>query len=234
MATQCANSNKREFSKPHLTTSPMLIDVQGRVAKIYERRDIKKSHRDMEFLCYSFAFCLWAYSLGGIAVGLAYGLISAMLNGSTLVSLPAFSLSDLIAKAAYMAVTIAMGVISGAVILLPVFGGTALMYIRRDFWAPELAKQTTKVSLVATGEFKTTLDKISDTTQKIFIGRFLKLRWNVTGEHSKTLQTIDVKPVFMMNKKAFNKKEKRRLAYWVATLKYSALPKNGKTELTWC
>ena len=65
MATQSVNSNKREFSKPHLTTSPMLIDVQGRVAKIYERRDVTEWQKDLEFVASAFSFC--CVLCGGVA-----------------------------------------------------------------------------------------------------------------------------------------------------------------------
>jgi hypothetical protein len=122
--------------------------------------------------------------------------------------------------------------IGAFIFLSPSIAGTVWMWIRRDYWAPELAKITAKLCKALSGEFKTSLKEIDNTTQKIFVGHFLQLKWNATGDHAKALQTIDVKPAFM-KKTRFLSKEKNIPAYWVATLKYSRLPKDGRTDLIW-
>jgi hypothetical protein len=229
MVIQSVNSTKKVFSKPHLITSPMHIDVQKREAKIYERRDVTPRGRTIDFLANAFGFqmiILWVVSLivavVSLIVAIAYWILTykpAPVVGTSVDWLP--FLREII-----------NAVLLVLICLLPNIAGTIWMWIRRDFWAAEMAKTYSKIGQFVRGEYTISLKKIDNTTQTVFINKFISVRWNATGDHANTLQTIDVRPV-MMRRKRWLSKGKLKPACWVATLKYSHIPKNGKTDLTW-
>jgi hypothetical protein len=204
----------------------MLIDVQKRTAEIYERKDItprrKTIRKTIEFIINSFCICIILYA-AELLLYLILLVIIAPKSSSEISS--SLDISKIIMKIARYGIAIIY-------MLSPAFVGMAFMWLKRDYWCAEIAKLEGRLQAMLSGEVRLTLKKIKCRTQKIFVGKFIKLKWNATGEHGDCLQSINVQPVFAQRKTTFGK-NKRSPAYWVATLKYSRIPKTGRTDLGW-